>query len=88
MPGKNSMLTGFVVGLIPPGIALILFNVLYKDVVLLNKPAIPYLVALALNLFIIRVCYKKDADQTGRGVMLATFLCMLALIFIFKVRLT
>jgi hypothetical protein len=56
--------------------------------VLLGKPAIPYLVALALNLIIIRTCYKKDADQTGRGVMLATFVCMLLLVFVFKVKLT
>ena len=82
------MLTGFVLGLIAPGIALLLFNVLYTDVVLFNKPAIPYLVALALNLIIIRTCYKKNADQAGRGVMLSTFICMLLLVFVFKVKLT
>ncbi|MFD1257340.1 hypothetical protein ACFQ3S_11080 [Mucilaginibacter terrae] len=85
---RNLMLTGFVLGLIFPGLTLLLFNVLYKNVLLLNKPAIPYLVALGLNLFIIRICYKKGADQTGRGVMLATFIAMLIMFFLFKIRLS
>ena len=85
---KNSTLFGLVLGLILPGLALLLFNVLYKDALLLGKPAIPYMVALGLNLIIIRICYKKDADQTGRGVMLSTFVCMLLLVLVFKVRLT
>ncbi len=82
------MLTGFLAGLVFPGASLLLSHLLYKDVILLNKPAIPYLAALGLNLFFIRISYKKDADQTGKGIMLATFVCMLLLIFIFKIKLT
>jgi len=85
---KNSILTGFVIGLIIPGLALLLFNVIYKGAVLLNKPAIPYLVALGLNLFFIRICYKKDADQTGKGIMLSTFICMLLMVLLFRVKLS
>jgi hypothetical protein len=85
---KNSMFVGFVLGLILPGLALLLFNILYKDAVVLGKPAIPYMVALGLNLIAIRISYKKDADQTGKGIMLSTFICMLLLVLVFKVRLT
>jgi len=85
---KNSILFGFVLGLILPGLALLIFNVLYKDVVILGKPAIPYLVALGLNLIGMRICYKKDADQTGRGIMISTFIGMLLLVVVFKVKLT
>jgi hypothetical protein len=85
---KNPMFVGFVLGLILPGLALLLFNVLYKDAVVLGKPAIPYMVALGLNLIAIRISYKKDADQTGKGIMLSTFICMLLLVLVFKVRLT
>jgi len=85
---KNSLLLGLLLGFILPGLALLFFNVLYKNIVLLGKPAIPYLVALGLNLIIIRICYKKDADQTGRGVMVSTFICMLLFVMVFKVRLT
>jgi hypothetical protein len=82
------MFVGFVLGLILPGLALLLFNILYKDAVVLGKPAIPYMVALGLNLIAIRISYKKDADQTGKGIMLSTFICMLLLVLVFKVRLT
>jgi hypothetical protein len=85
---KNPMFVGFVLGLILPGLALLLFNILYKDAVVLGKPAIPYMVALGLNLIAIRISYKKDADQTGKGIMLSTFICMLLLVLVFKVRLT
>lgn len=85
---KNSVLTGFITGLVIPGLALLIFNVVYKGMVLLNKPAIPYLVALGLNLFIIRICYKKDADKTGKGIMLSTFICMLLMVLLFKVKLS
>lgn len=85
---KNSILVGFVLGLILPGLALLIFNVLYKDIVILGKPAIPYLLALGLNLIGMRICYKKDADQTGRGIMLSTFIGMLLLVVVFKVKLT
>jgi hypothetical protein len=85
---KYSILFGFSLGLILPGMALLIFNILYKDVVILGKPAIPYLVALGLNLIGMRVCFKKDADQTGRGIMISTFISMLLLVLVFKVRLT
>lgn len=87
MLSKNSLLLGFIVGLILPAIAWVVFTVMYPGVVLLNKPAIPYLVAVGLNLLLIRLCNKKGADNTGRGVMLVTFVCIVLLI-IFKIRLT
>jgi len=81
------MLTGILSGLIIPAVAWLIFNVLYKGVVLFNKPAIPYLVALGINLFIIRICFKKNLDDTGRGVMVTTFVCVI-LLLVFKIRLT
>lgn len=82
---KNSMLSGFFLGLIAP--AWLIFHVIYKDLVLLHKPAIPYLVALGINLFIIRICFKYNLDNAGRGVMVTTFIGVL-LLLVFKVRLT
>jgi hypothetical protein len=87
MLNKNNMLTGILIGLIFPAIAWLVFNVLFKNLVLLNKPAIPYLIALGLNLFVIKLCYKKDADETGKGVMLSTFVCMMLMV-IFKIQLS
>lgn len=81
------MLWGMLSGLIAPALAWLLINVVYKGVVFLNKPAIPYLVALGINLFIIRLCFKKNMDDTGRGIMASTFVCVI-LILVFKIRLT
>lgn len=81
------MLSGILLGLVTPALAWLLFHVIYKGIVLLNKPAIPYLVALGINLFIIRICFKKNIDDTGRGVMMTTFICVI-LLLVFKIRLT
>jgi hypothetical protein len=87
MFNKDSMLSGILLGLVVPAMAWFIFNVLYKGVVLLHKPAIPYLVALGINLFIIRICFKKNLDDTGRGIMATTFVCVI-LLLVFKIRLT
>jgi hypothetical protein len=77
MLNKNSMLTGVFIAFIFPAIAWITELVLKTNTYITNRPAVPYLVAIALNLFIIRFCLKNDVDQTGRGVMLATFIFMI-----------
>ena len=81
---KNNIITGLLSGLIFPGTTWLVFGFLLKNkVVLLNKPAIPYLVAIAVNLFIIRYLFKKGDDQTGTGMILCTFVAML-LIFLLQ----
>ncbi len=85
---KNSILTGLLIGLLLPAAAWVLFARLYPDTVILNKPAIPYLVAIGLNLFVVKLCFQRNADNTGKGVMLATFASMLAMVFILKVRIS
>ncbi|QJD94582.1 hypothetical protein HH214_01170 [Mucilaginibacter robiniae] len=86
MSVKNNLLTGLISGLIIPAIAWVIFDYKFPEFQIQHKPAVPYLIALALNLFIIRYCYKNGTEQTGKGVMLSTFVCML-LITIFKIKL-
>ena len=81
MLNKNSMLTGIFIALIFPGVALATEFILNTNAYIISKPAVPYFIARALNLFILRYCLKKDADQTGKGVMLATFIVMLIVLF-------
>jgi hypothetical protein len=85
MLNKNSMLTGVFIAFIFPAIAWITEFVLKTNTYIINRPAVPYFIAIAINLIILRFCLKNNAEQTGRGIMLATFACML-LIFIFKVH--
>ncbi len=85
---KNSILMGLLIGLLLPAVAWVLFAKLYPTTVILNKPAIPYLIAIGLNLVIVKLCFKSHADQTGKGVMLATFVSMLIIVLILKVRIS
>ena len=85
---KNSILMGMLIGLLLPAVAWVLFARLYPTTVILNKPAIPYLIAIGLNLFMVKLCFKRHADNTGKGVMLATFASMLIMVLILKVRLS
>ncbi|MDB5150061.1 MAG: hypothetical protein JWQ57_4081 [Mucilaginibacter sp.] len=86
MLNKNDTSTGLLIGAILPAISLFVFLFVLKNhVVFMNKPGIPYFVAFALNLFILRYCYAKGADKTGNGIAMISFLFMLA-IFIFKLQ--
>lgn len=86
MLNKNDISTGLLLGAILPGLSLFIFMFLLKNhVVFMNKPGIPYFVAFALNLFILRYCYAKGADKTGNGIAMISLLFMLA-IFIFKLQ--
>ena len=74
---KNNLLTGLLSALIFPLFAFVVDSLFKNTIFFLNKPAVPYLVALALNLIALRVCIKKDLDKTARGVMVATFALLL-----------
>lgn len=75
---KNNIVLGLVAGMILPGVAWLVFGFLLKNkAAVFNKPAIPYLVAIAVNLFIIKYLFRKGDDQTGMGVILSTFVAMI-----------
>jgi hypothetical protein len=84
MLNKNSLLTGILAALIFPALAWGVAYLLRTNVDIINRPALPYLVAIALNLILLRVGLKKGLDETGRGIMLTTFIFML-LIAAFKI---
>lgn len=83
MLSKNSFITGILAALIFPAIASGVAYLLRTDIDIINRPALPYFMAIFLNLVMLRFMLKKDLDKTGRGVMLGTFIIML-LVFIFK----
>ncbi len=79
------MAIGFAVGLIFPAFTWLMADVVLKSyTATLEKPAIPYLIGIAVNLFIIRYFFKKELDQSGTGAILCTFIVMAA-VFLFKV---
>jgi hypothetical protein len=81
----NSPAAGILVALIFPALAWLTEYLLKNNIYIINKPALPYFIAIALNLILVRISLKKGFGQAGRGLMLATFVLM-ALIFIFKIH--
>jgi hypothetical protein len=82
---KDSIVTGILVALIFPVIAFVSAYLLKNNLYLMNKPALPYFVALAFNLVLIRISVKKGLDKTSRGIMLATMAFMIV-VFVFKIH--
>ena len=85
MLNKNSLATGIFAGLVFPAIAGVCAYLFKYSELIINRPGLPYLIAVALNLFVLRYFMKKGDDKTGRGVMLITFICLL-LVFVLKIQ--
>ncbi|TFF40663.1 hypothetical protein [Mucilaginibacter psychrotolerans] len=83
---KNSIGTGLVLGGILPAISWVVFEyILHNDAFIMDKPAVPYLIAVGLNLVLLRYCLKNQLEDTGKGVMMFTFAFMLV-VFLFKIH--
>ncbi len=47
----------------------------------MQKDDLLYIGCVAINLLLLKYAFKKDKEQVGRGILLATFIC--ALIFFY-----
>jgi hypothetical protein len=82
---KNNLFLGILYGFAPPVLAWLIFAVLLKnDAIMMNKPAMPYLIAIGLNLVMLRFSARAHLDKTSNGIMIATFACTL-LVFVLKI---
>ena len=86
MQVKNNFGLGLLIGLIFPLLAYLFSEVFLHREIIEEKPGVPYLIAVVLNLIVMRYTYKAAADKTGSGIMIVTFL-VLVLVFIFKIKL-
>jgi peptidoglycan/LPS O-acetylase OafA/YrhL len=83
----NNIFLGLLYGSIAPAIAWFIFEyILHNDAYILNKPGVPYLLAIGINLILVRFCVKNDLDKTARGLMFVTFAAMI-LMFILRINL-
>lgn len=82
MLNRNHIALGFVAALFFPTIAWVIDAVVLKYISDF-KQGIPYLAAVAFNLFLIRIFFKNGQDQTGIGAIICTFIVM-AIVFLFK----
>lgn len=83
MFSKNSYITGVFAALIFPAIACGADYYFRYTTEVINRPALPYLVAVALNLLAMRFIFKYGFNKTGKAMMAATFIVMIA-VFIIK----
>ncbi|MBB5396098.1 hypothetical protein [Mucilaginibacter sp. AK015] len=83
---KNNLFLGILYGFPAPVLAWLVFAVVLNNGrFFLDKPAAPYLIALALNLVMLRFSARAHLDKTSNGIMITTFVCTL-LIFVFKMH--
>ena len=80
---NNNLVAGILIALPFPVIAVVVSYIFKNNAYLINKPSVPYFIAIALNLIMMRIFISKGADKLGRGVMLTNFIFML-LVFLFK----
>ena len=76
MNTKVQFVTGLLSGLVLPVIALLIFDAFNKNWVLFNKPAIPYLVSVCVNLFIMRYLVRNGKENAAYGLMVSSFVVM------------
>lgn len=82
MLNKNHIATGISVGLIFPVIAVTAARMLRDNLYLINKPALPYFIAIALNMVLTRILFRRNLHTTAKGVMLGTFVFMVIVLLI------
>ena len=84
---RDHIILGVGIGLIAPFLAYVLQTMYKMQLLAMNKEILPFVIAAALNLLLLRFLFRKDYLATGRGVILATFLSALALIFLTDAKL-
>ena len=75
---KDSYLTGALAALIFPAIACGAAYYFRYTAEVINRPALPYLVAVAMNLLAMRFIFSKGIDKTGKAMMATTFVVLIA----------
>ena len=85
MLNRNNVWFGAVLGLVLPGIAFVLVEILKRNFVFLNKADLLYIGCVALNLLITRYYSAKYMDNTVRGIISSTFICAF-IFFYYKIN--
>lgn len=77
----NNIYLGMLIGAVSPLIAFLLTLYTNWGTLLTNKPVGLYVLAAVINLLLLRFYYKRDQENTARGVILVTFIGVMVLIF-------
>lgn len=72
---KDSVWLGLGAGLLCPAIAFFVVEIIKKNVTVLQKDDLLYIGCVAINMLLLKYFYKRDMEQTAKGVISATFVC-------------
>ncbi|MEX8547398.1 MAG: hypothetical protein V5804_07335 [Mucilaginibacter sp.] len=86
MQVKNNVVVGMLLGLILPLLAWVFSEVFFRREIIADKPGVPYLIAVAINLILLKQIYKANAEKAGIGLLIVTFTVVI-LTFVFKIKL-
>jgi len=82
---KDNLLTGILAALVFPALAWAVTELFKDTAYIINRPLVPYFIAIGLNLILVRLGMRRGLDKAAKGMMLATFVFMV-LLFIFKIH--
>ncbi|TCV11832.1 hypothetical protein EDC17_102615 [Sphingobacterium alimentarium] len=84
---KNSIIAGIIVGAIAPLLAyLVMTYTTLQQSYFAEKPIALYVLAAVVNLVIIRFAYRGQKEALAKGVVLITFLAMIAFVVLTKFK--
>ncbi|MEJ6980589.1 stationary phase survival protein SurE [Pedobacter sp. P351] len=82
---KDNVWLGAVLGLVLPGIAYFIVEILKKNITVLEKDDLLYIGCVALNLLLVRYYFRTYKENTAKGIISATFVCAF-IFFYYKMR--
>lgn len=81
---KDNFLTGVLLGIIFPGIAFFLVEILNFDVQIFGKEHLLYIASAVINLVMLRFFFKYDRQNIATGLSFSTFVCGVLLIILLR----
>jgi len=83
---RNNLWIGLGIGVFFPALAFALVRFTDLELHFLpEKPMAIYTIAVLLNLVLLRFVYRAGNDQTGKGIIVSTFLAMILYLITHKV---
>lgn len=82
---KDTVLTGFGIGILVPGLLIGIAWYIMHVVSYLAKADLLLICCIGVNALLLKYFFKQNKENTGRGVLSATFIWALAF-FVYKVR--
>ncbi|TAF46160.1 MAG: stationary phase survival protein SurE [Sphingobacteriales bacterium] len=82
---KDNVWIGLALGLVLPALGFLIVQLLKRNFTFLGKADLLYIGCVAINLWLLKLAYKKEMEASAKGIISATFVCAL-LFFYYKVQ--